>query len=403
MLRVECIRELSSLDSIKNDWNRLSMGMTMRRPSWLLSWWEAYQESYRLCVLVARSEDKQVRGMMLLAETKNLLTGSTLVFMGSGKVCSDEQGILCERGYGMATADAFANWLTNSSECKSWDNLNLDGIRSTDRVMQRFGQTLCSKTQGIITYRPSPYCWKASLDGGMESYFSRLSKRARKILKNASAELVSGRSQFHVAESLGEAQRLLPQISRIHQMRWKERGIDGCFTEKKFTTFLEKATAALWDDPCTLHPDMSTDLDLSSSNRVHIATLQISGQTAAGAICFRDRDSLSVYLTGMNPEFADSKPGWQLLYGCIRHAISLQCDSIDFLRGDEEYKGRLGAIPSMQQRWVVPSRRWLSKLRVATYLAASEVKSWWQSPTIATATASANASATTAANSVELT
>ncbi|MFY7874006.1 MAG: GNAT family N-acetyltransferase, partial [Pirellula sp.] len=109
------------------------------------------------------------------------------------------------------------------------------------------------------------------------------------------------------------------------------------------------------------------------------------------------------YLTGMNPEFADSKPGWQLLYGCIRHAISLQCDSIDFLRGDEEYKGRLGAIPSMQQRWVVPSRRWLSKLRVATYLAASEVKSWWQSPTIATATASANASATTAANSVELT
>ena len=233
----------------------------------------------------------------------------------------------------------------------------------------------------------------------MESYCSRLSKRARKILKNASAELASGRSQFHVVESLDEAQRVLPLISHIHQMRWKERGIDGCFTEKKFTTFLEKATSALWDDPCTLHPDASTDLDLSFSNRVHMAILQISGQTAAGAICFRDRNSLSVYLTGMNPEFADSQPGWQLLYGCIRHAISLQCDSIDFLRGDEEYKGRLGAIPSMQQCWVVPSRRWLSKLRVATYLAASEVKSWWQAPTIATTTTSA----TTTANFAERT
>ena len=393
MLRVECIDELSSLDSIKNEWNRLSMGMTMRRPSWLMSWWEAYHESYRLCVLVARSEDNQVRGMMLLAKTKNILTGSTLVFMGSGKVCSDEQGILCERGYGMAVADAFANWLTSSSECKPWDNLNLDGIRSTDRVMHRFGQTLCSKTQGIIAYRPSPYCWKASLEGGMETYFLRLSKRARKILQNASTEFKTGRSQFHVAQSLDEAQLLLPQISRIHQLRWKERGIDGCFTEKKFTTFLEKATAALWDDPCTLQQDVSNGIGLTLGNRVHIATLHISGQTAAGAICFRDRNSLSVYLTGMNPEFADSKPGWQLLYGCIGHAISLQCDSIDFLRGDEEYKRRLGATPSMQQHWVVPSRRWLSKLRVATYLAASEVKSWWHTPTIASATNSATPTA----------
>lgn len=392
MLRVECIRELGSLDSIKNDWNRLSMGTTMRRPSWLMSWWEAYGQSYRLCALVARSQDNQVRGMMFLAETKNILTGSSLVFMGSGKVCSDEQGILCERGYSMAVADAFANWLSNSTECKPWDNLNLDGIRSTDRVMQRFGQTLCSKTQGIITYQPSPSCWKASLEGGMETYISRLSKRARKILKNASAELVSGRSQFHVAESLDEAQRLLPQISRIHQLRWKERGIDGCFTENQFTTFLEKATAALWDDQSPL------------GNRVHIATLQISRQTAAGAICFRDRNSLSVYLTGMNPEFADSQPGWQLLYGCIGHAISLQCDSIDFLRGDEDYKGRLGATPSMQQRWVVPSRRWLSKLRVATYLVASEVKTWWQTPTIAvTTTIASKRTAAANANSIDRT
>ena len=379
MLRVECIRELSSLTSIQNDWNRLSNGMTMRRPSWLLSWWDAYQESHRLCVLVALSDDNQVRGIMPLAETRNLLTGSTLVFMGSGKVCSDEQGILCENGYGEETADAFANWLAVSSECLQWDHLNLDGIRDSDDVMKRFGQTLCSATQSTITYRSGPSCWKANLEGGLDTYRASLSKRARKILKEASVELSSGRSRFHLAETLDDSNLLLPEISRVHQMRWKERGIEGCFSEGTFTQFLETATKKLWNDPWALKTETTAKHDAIQGNRVHIAVLEIAHQTAAGAFCFRDRNSLSVYLIGMNPEFAQSKPGWQLLYGCIEHAINLECDSIDFLRGDEEYKGRLGGVPSSQQRWVVPSSRWASKLRFAAYRAASEVKTWWQS------------------------
>jgi CelD/BcsL family acetyltransferase involved in cellulose biosynthesis len=249
--------------------------------------------------------------------------------------------------------------------------------------MQRFGHTLCSNNHGTIAFRPSPNCWKASLEGGMDAYLNRLSKRVRKILRDASDEIESGRSRFHVASTLEEAWLLLPEISRVHQMRWQQKGIEGCFTENSFAQFLETATKALWSDPWSPQSIGIQNEKTTQTSRVHIAILKIDNQTAAGAICFRDRNSLSIYLTGMNPEFSRSKPGWQLLQGCIQHAISLGCDAIDFLRGDEEYKERLGGVASAQQRWVVPSMRWTSKLRFAAYRTATEIKSWWQAPTTA--------------------
>lgn len=379
MLRVECIRELCTLDSILSDWNRLSNAVLMRRPSWLLAWWHAYQDSHRLFVLVARSDDNQIRGIMPLAETKNVLTGTTLVFMGGGKVCSDDQGIVCEEGYEDASANAFANWLAFSADCSPWDHLNLDGIRETDRVMQRFGNTLCSASQSSISYRPSPQCWKASLEGGLDAFRGRVSKRTRKILKEAAEELSSGRSQFQIVESLEQAKQILPEISRVHQMRWQERGIEGCFSDKLFTRFLETATHLLWDDPWSDAKE-SLPQDRFLGNRVQMCLLKIDNETAAGAICFRDRNSLSIYLTGMNPAFSRVRPGFQLLYGCIEHAIRLKCEAIDFLRGDEEYKERLGSVPVVQQRWLIPSSRWGSRMRFAAYRAASDVKTWWVTP-----------------------
>jgi CelD/BcsL family acetyltransferase involved in cellulose biosynthesis len=371
---------MEPLASILRDWERLSHGAVMRRPSWLLPWWFANQSNHRLHVLVAY-KNEEVVGMMPLVETQSAWTGCTLVFMGSGKACSDDVGILCDEQNNLSVAIAFLKFLFESPGCAKWDHLNLDGIREDNACMNLFAEQLTSIGNVAIQRKTGPNCWAASLEGGLDTYLNRLSKRARKILRDAKNECTLGNSSFQVASTLDQAQSFLREIAMLHQARWKERGIEGCFGAEPFSQFLNGAITDLWNDPWQ-SPVKLNELAATSTQRVHVALLKIQDQSAAGAICILDRDSLDIYLTGMNPQFADVRPGFQLLQGCIEHAIQLGCKRIDFLRGDEEYKERLGGQPSVQQRWIVPSARWSSRLRSVAYKTASGLKTWWTTPSL---------------------
>jgi CelD/BcsL family acetyltransferase involved in cellulose biosynthesis len=377
MIRVECVRDAELLRSYQADWDRLSNGAIMQRFSWLMSWWEAYQASYQLHVLIAFRGDS-ICGILPLAETKSAWTGCTLVFIGSGKACSDDMGILCDPTDTDDVSDAFAKFLTESSDCCRWDHLNLDGVRDDNMAMKRFADTIIATTGSTLERKASPNCWSASLLGGDVAYKSRLTKRVRRILRNAEIECTSGRSQFEIAETLDQALLFLDDIERLHQSRWKERGVEGCFANRSFSDFLRLAIQAMWNDPWQ-PSDVSSEMNSESSRRVHVAILRIGGVPAAGAICFRDRDAMDMYLTGMAPEFAESKPGWQVIACCVQRAIALGCDRFDFLRGDEEYKERLGGVPTAQNRWLIPSPRWTSQLRSVAYRTAVSVKTWWRS------------------------
>ncbi|HMK09719.1 MAG TPA: GNAT family N-acetyltransferase, partial [Anaerolineales bacterium] len=66
------------------------------------------------------------------------------------------------------------------------------------------------------------------------------------------------------------------------------------------------------------------------------------GQPAAGAFCFDYGSRLLVYNSGMDPSFHALSPGWALLGGLIRSACQDGKLAIDLMRGDEDYKFRLG-------------------------------------------------------------
>ena len=395
MIQVECVRERDGLEALRNDFDRLSQGAAMQRLSWLLPWCEAYRASHRLNVLVARQQGRVI-GILPLAETSSTIGGSTLVFLGSDKVCSDNLGILCSGTDGIEVANAFADWLHESPHCSHWDLLDLDGIRVNNEIMDQFGQRLSQLTSSVMERKPSPNCWEACLEGGMSAFQSRLTKRARRFLREANSEREAGRSCFEVAKTLDQAITFSHEIQVMHQRRWEERGIDGCFAVNEFGHFLEGAIRSMWLDPwsdpatCCADPvkltvasnDSAASNDLAASNetqqRVVIGLLSIDGKPAAGVIAMRDRGALDLYLAGMNPELADRQPGWQLNAFAIMHAVELGCTRYNFMRGDEEYKARLGALPTAQQRWLIASARWSSQLRNKAYRTAVHVKKWWQ-------------------------
>jgi CelD/BcsL family acetyltransferase involved in cellulose biosynthesis len=377
-LRIECVCDAVKLESLKGDFDRLSNGAVVQRLCWLLPWWEAYQASHTLHVLVAY-RGEEVCGILPLAETSLVVTGRTLVFMGSGKVCSDDLGILVKDSDSQEIAEAFATWLVESPDCCRWDHLDLDGVRENNRTMELFGQHLAKLTGSPIERKSSPNCWSASLVGGIDVYGSRLTKRARKIVREAESAISSGEGVFEIAQTLEQALDYVDEIEQMHQARWREQGIEGCFASSAFRTFLKEAVRSMWNEPWFPLQDMPEVYETPGQQRVQVSLLRIHGVPAAGCICYLDRDSLAMYLTGMNPKLAENRPGWMLNTCFIKRAIALGCTRFDFLRGDEEYKERLGGEPTVQHRWVVPANRLSSQVRNVAYRAAVSVKRWWTS------------------------
>ena len=76
---------------------------------------------------------------------------------------------------------------------------------------------------------------------------------------------------------------------------------------------------------------------------LQLAFIELDGQKAATLLHFDYNHHILVYNSGYDPRnHAHLSPGMVLMSYCIQHAIELGREKFDFLRGDEEYKYRLG-------------------------------------------------------------
>jgi CelD/BcsL family acetyltransferase involved in cellulose biosynthesis len=78
--------------------------------------------------------------------------------------------------------------------------------------------------------------------------------------------------------------------------------------------------------------------------------LEIDGQKAAGYTAFDYLNRLWVYNSGINRSFFDYSPGWVLLGNLLRWCNETKHEAFDFMRGDEDYKYRFGAVDRFVMR-----------------------------------------------------
>jgi CelD/BcsL family acetyltransferase involved in cellulose biosynthesis len=362
MLTVERISEVSALDDLQVDWDRLAGNHRMRSSQWARAWWQSFPHRCIPYVLMVR--DRQgVQGLFPLALENTALRGRRLILIGSGKACGDNLGILAAAGLEKHVACSLADWLVEANGANSWDSLDLDGVQPSDTTMQAFQKQFESVHQIPVTQKASESCWAIDLRSGWDGFLHGLSKRTRRMVQNEilGSYLETGRARLRVAESKTEAQVMLKKIAIFHQSRWSERSIDGCFGTKGFDVFLETLLDCWWE-----------------SGIAYVAMVELDGVPVAGGIGMWSSDELSLYLVGMDVHAKESRPGWIFNVESIRTAIQAGVPSFNFLRGDEEYKGRLGAEPTIQQRWLAVSPRLVPRLRSAALQKGIEVRDWFR-------------------------
>jgi len=77
---------------------------------------------------------------------------------------------------------------------------------------------------------------------------------------------------------------------------------------------------------------------------LQLAFLEFGGIKAAGYLSFDYANHIWVYNSGLNADFSQLSPGWVLLGYLIQWAIEHKRNCFDFMRGDEIYKYRFGAV-----------------------------------------------------------
>ena len=77
--------------------------------------------------------------------------------------------------------------------------------------------------------------------------------------------------------------------------------------------------------------------------RVDLLRIPHAERASATVFGYADEDGYFLYNSAYDPGLAAASPGWVLLGSMIEQAIAEGRPRFDFLKGDEEYKFRLGA------------------------------------------------------------
>ncbi len=170
-------------------------------------------------------------------------------------------------------------------------------------------------------YRPTP---RIPLTSDFEEYLSRLEKKQRhEVRRKMRRAEESGRGVHWFISDMKDPESEIDEFVRLMEDDQNKANFLTDPMRAQVRAIIRAAHAGGW---------------------LWLAFLEIDGQRAAAALNFDYRNKLWGYNAGVNRAYMDLSPGWVLL----AHVIQWCCENgraeFDFMRGDEEYKYRLGAV-----------------------------------------------------------
>lgn len=361
-MQVRHIETIEQLEQLAEAWPCIARGVPFRSLAWLASWWRHYGQSRELYTLAVYSEEDLLVGLAPWYLQRDPTGGRVLRFLGSGEVCTDYLSLLSTPEFESKVASATADWLidaANGSKKYCWDLLELDGVSSSDRAVDRLVKQLAKK--GASVHRSNGVnCWRIELPSSWEEYLGLLSKSHRKQVRRVERRLLENdRAVLHTADDPQQLSRAMQILTDLHMQRRQSLGENGCFSSKNFSGFLNEAATQLLEQ-----------------GRLQLHWLELDGTPAAAEFHLRGGGVTYAYQAGVDPQRLDEEPGRMINIATLQKAIADGQQGFDFLRGDEPYKAHWRAQPCGSVTWRVAPRRVTAQIRHGAWRAGRAVKNW---------------------------
>ena len=315
------------------EWNSLLdeaiTNTPFQRHEYQSGWWETLGggewKQGRLVLVTAREADR-LRGIapLFLTEHENrpalLLTGSIEI--------SDYLDLIIRSADVEPFVSDLLDFLHKSFPVE-WGLLDLYNIPEDSPTLPALKAESLKRgwVYTVEVFRPTPYI---PLPTDFEDYLAALDKKQRH-----------------------EIRRKLRRIEEAgNEVSWYIS--DGTQLEEDISTFLDLMGNDA-EKTRFLTPAMRTQMSglihtAHSHGWLWLAFLEINGRKAAAALNFDYQGKLWGYNSGADRNFMELSPGWVLLTHNLKWAIENGRSEFDFLRGDEAYKYRFGALKRQVMR-----------------------------------------------------
>ncbi|NMC47570.1 MAG: GNAT family N-acetyltransferase [Chloroflexi bacterium] len=324
-------------DELQADWDALlqvsASNVPFLRFGFLKSWWQnlggGEWEQGELHIILGYDEEH------LLGIAPFFITSQKgkklLTLLGSVEI-SDYLDLIAAPADYPGFLNAVLNFL-QQEDSLTWDTLRFSNIPQNSPLLSLFPQIALppSYSRTLTKTQPAPML---ALPGTWESYLENLDKKQRHEIRRKLRRLEQEApdAQFYFVEDASELQSLALQF--LDLMRYDE-------AKRSFLT------PAMQQQMIELMQWAFTE------NILRLCFLDIHGSHAAAYFCFDDGETISIYNSGFDPALQYFSPGWVLLSDLIQWSIENSRARLDFMRGNEAYKYKFGALDNFIYQAVI--------------------------------------------------
>jgi predicted N-acyltransferase len=170
-------------------------------------------------------------------------------------------------------------------------------------------------------YRPTP---RIALNGDFDEYLGRVEKKQRHEIKRKMRRAAeSGRVRFYLVDKTADIEAEMDSF---------------------FHLMVQDPNKALFLKDDMRRQMLSTTRLAFEQGYLWLAFLEVDGEKAAASLNFDYNNKLWGYNSGVGRAHMELSPGWVLLTHVIQWCCENKRYEFDFMRGDEDYKYRLGGV-----------------------------------------------------------
>ncbi len=314
-------------DDLKDEWNGVLENSASHVPflryEYQKAWWQTrgggeWQNPRQVTVLA--HEDGHLVGIAPLFAAE--WEGRPALLLGGSIEISDYLDLIAPSD----RLDLFVDGLLTFLEAQplDWQALDLYNLLDSSPTLGALQRAAAQRGWRFETQKlqHSPYI---PLTGNWETYLAGIDKKQRHEIRRKMRRLTESEtaSRWYIVSDPAQVEVEIEAF--ITLMAYDEQ--KAAFLTPPMREHMRNAMRCAFAEGC-----------------LHLAVLEIDGGRAAAYLSFDYLNRLWVYNSGLNPVYRDYSPGWVLLGHLLQWANESGRSEFDFMRGDEEYKYRFGAV-----------------------------------------------------------
>jgi CelD/BcsL family acetyltransferase involved in cellulose biosynthesis len=337
-MQLKVIRSTAEFDLLADEWNDLlshsASHVPFLRHEYLSAWWRTLgggEWSHgELCIAAACREDGALSAIAPLFFTHNREGEAALMLLGSIEI-SDYLDIIASAQDLQAFIPALLERL-DQPDLPDWQVLDFYNLVDSSPTLAAL-ETAAAQRDWRYTQERLQHCPYIPLPGDWETYLAGIDKKQRHEIrrKMRRAESADLPVRWYIAAEDAKIEAEMDDFLRL----MAEDAEKLAFLTESMCAQMKAAMRAAY-----------------SAGWLQLAFLEVGGEKAAAYLSFDYAGHIWVYNSGLDFRFREYSPGWVLLGYLLQWANEKGRKAFDFMRGNEDYKYRFGAV----DRFVVRAR-----------------------------------------------